>query len=51
MQEAYAGLGMAMDDFPLARQMADEVLSIPIYPELSTEQIDHVINTIANAPI
>ena len=31
--------------------MADEVLSIPIYPELSTEQIDHVINTIANAPI
>jgi len=26
-------------------------LSIPIYPELSTEQIDHVINTIANAPI
>ena len=36
MQEAYAGLGMAMDDFPLARQMADEVLSLPIGPQLSS---------------
>ena len=36
---------------PICEKTADEVLSIPIYPELSTEQIDHVINTIANALI
>ena len=36
MQEAYAGLGLAADAFPLARQMADEVLSLPIGPQLPT---------------
>lgn len=35
MQEAYLGLGMTMYDFPLARQMADEVLSLPMGPQLT----------------
>lgn len=34
MQDAYSGLGLAADAFPLARQMADEVLSLPIGPQL-----------------
>lgn len=33
MQEAYARLGMAVNDFTLARQMAEEVLSLPIWPQ------------------
>jgi dTDP-4-amino-4,6-dideoxygalactose transaminase len=37
IQEAYAGLGLAADAFPLARQIADEVLSLPIGPQMRKE--------------
>ena len=50
-QECFSNLAGVEAGLPICEKMADEVLSIPIYPELSTEQIDHVINTIANAPI
>tara|TARA_B100000614_G_scaffold76334_2_gene68213 strand:+ start:6617 stop:7753 length:1137 start_codon:yes stop_codon:yes gene_type:complete len=50
-QECFSNLAGVEARLPICEKMADEVLSIPIYPELSTEQIDHVINTIANAPI
>ena len=50
-QECFSNLAGVEARLPICEKMADEVLSIPIYPELSTEQIDQVINTIANAPI
>ncbi len=50
-QECFSNLDGVEAGLPICEKMADEVLSIPIYPELSTKQIDHVINTIANAPI
>ena len=50
-QECFSNLAGVEARLPICEKMADEVLSIPIYPELSTEQIDHVINTIANVPI
>jgi len=50
-QECFSNLAGVEARLPVCEKMADEVLSIPIYPELSTEQIDHVINTIVNAPI
>ena len=50
-QECFSNLAGVEARLPICEKMADEVLSIPIYPELSTEQIDHVINTIANASI
>ncbi|MDC3316408.1 DegT/DnrJ/EryC1/StrS family aminotransferase [bacterium] len=34
MQAAYAGMNLREDELPLARQMADEVLSLPIGPHL-----------------
>lgn len=37
MQAAYAAAGFAADDLPLARQLADEVLSLPMGPHLATE--------------
>ena len=49
-QECFSNLAGVEARLPICEKMADEVLSIPIYPELSAEQIDHVINTIANAP-
>ncbi len=49
-QECFAELPGIGERLPVCEKMADEVLSIPIYPELSAGQINHVINTIADAP-
>lgn len=40
LQPAYADLGYKLGDFPCAEQAANESLSIPLYPELSSEQIE-----------
>lgn len=45
-QKCFSYLGHQAGDFPHAEQAASEVLSIPIYPELSEEQLAHVAETI-----
>lgn len=45
-QKCFSHLGYTAGDFPLAEQAASEALSIPIYPELSEEQLAHVVATI-----
>ncbi|HUS99924.1 MAG TPA: DegT/DnrJ/EryC1/StrS family aminotransferase [Candidatus Thermoplasmatota archaeon] len=46
LQPAYASLGFNKGQFPVSEQLASEIISIPIYPELTTEQrqsvVDHV---------
>ena len=42
MQKAYAHLGYKKGDFPIAEGFADEILSLPMYPELGEEQIRYV---------
>lgn len=37
MQAAYAGMNLIEDELPLARQLANEVLSLPIGPHLDAE--------------
>lgn len=48
MQEAYAKLGLAPDALPLARDLAAEVLSLPMGPQLNSEQVVNVIAQIQN---
>ncbi len=42
-QPYYRQLGMKMDDFPVAQAYYERALSLPIYPALSHEQQDRVI--------
>jgi dTDP-4-amino-4,6-dideoxygalactose transaminase len=46
LQPAYADLGHRRGDFPAAEQLADEILSLPMYPELTKEQIEVVTTTV-----
>jgi dTDP-4-amino-4,6-dideoxygalactose transaminase len=46
LQPAYRRLGHREGDFPHTEQVAREVLSLPMYPELSNEQITQVVKAI-----
>jgi dTDP-4-amino-4,6-dideoxygalactose transaminase len=43
---AYAGLGYRAGEFPVAERLASEVLSLPIYPGISEEQLTAVVSAI-----
>ena len=46
LQECYVHLGYTVGDFPESEKAANETISIPVYPELTQEQQDYVIETI-----
>jgi len=46
LQEAYVQLGYGPGSFPVAEKLAGEVLSLPMFPDLTEEQIQHVVRGI-----
>ena len=42
LQPAYADLGYARGDFPVSEEAASQVLSLPMFPEMTTEQAQEV---------
>ncbi len=42
LQPAYTPLGYREGDFPISERVANEVLSLPIHPELTEEQVTYV---------
>eukprot|EP01137_Pigoraptor_chileana_P011530 Opistho-2@62541 len=48
LQKAYAHLGFAKGDFPIAEQLADTSLSIPMWPGMTQQEVNVVCDTISN---
>jgi dTDP-4-amino-4,6-dideoxygalactose transaminase len=38
LQKAYVSLNYCVEDFPVARRIASEIVSLPMYPQLTSEQ-------------
>lgn len=46
LQNAYKSMGAKKGDYPLAELISNQEISIPLYPGMSEEQIDYVIETV-----
>ncbi|HWX19225.1 MAG TPA: DegT/DnrJ/EryC1/StrS family aminotransferase, partial [Candidatus Binatia bacterium] len=46
LQKAYSFLGLGPGSFPVAERCAQELLSLPMYPELTGDQIQFVVDTL-----
>jgi len=46
LQPAYAYLGHKPGDFPITERVANEILSLPMFPELTPEQIEYIVKQI-----
>jgi dTDP-4-amino-4,6-dideoxygalactose transaminase len=47
LQQAYAALGHARGSFPSTERAADQVLSLPLYPEMPLEHAEHAASALA----
>jgi len=48
MQECFAYLGYKPEDYPESARAAAETLALPIFPELTEQQLQHVVDSIAS---
>ena len=46
LQECFNSLSYKQRDFPISEKAAEEVLSLPIFPELTDEEIEYVCDSI-----
>ena len=46
MQKAYDGLGYAPGDFPVCEKIAAEIVSLPMFPQLTAEQQQRVVRAV-----
>lgn len=44
MHGAYADLDYKKGDFPVTERLCDEILSLPVYPQITDEQINYVVD-------
>lgn len=49
MQKAYEGLGLKKGQFPIAEELAEKCLSLPIWPGITKDQVNTVAETIKKA--
>ncbi len=46
LQPVYQSLGYKRSDFPIAEQVANEELSLPMYPELTDTQVQQIVQSV-----
>jgi dTDP-4-amino-4,6-dideoxygalactose transaminase len=51
LQPAYHHLAIPKGSLPVTERAAAEVLSLPMYPELTSEQVDAISATLAVLPV
>ncbi len=49
LQKAYNHLGYSKGDFPVSERLSDEALSLPMGPELTAEQQQHVVEALRSS--
>ena len=47
LQPFYAGNGFRRGQFPVTEGLCDEIISLPMFPEMTTEQVEHVAANVA----
>jgi len=48
LQDAYSSLGYKKGDYPVAEKCCEQLVSLPMFPELTSEQISYVVEKIKN---
>lgn len=48
LQKAYENLGYKRGDFPITEEVASEILSLPMFPQLTRERQERVVGTITS---
>lgn len=46
LQKCYGNLGHNSGDFPIAEELANTLLSLPIWPGMSQDQVDYVVDSV-----
>jgi dTDP-4-amino-4,6-dideoxygalactose transaminase len=49
LHPAYEHLGYKKGAFPVAERLAGRILSLPMFPEITVEQIDYVVEELEKA--
>ena len=49
LQPAWEHLGYRSGDLPVAERLGGQILSLPMFPEITPEQQDHVVSALALA--
>lgn len=51
MQPGYRHLGYGRGEFPVAETLCEELVSVPIYPSLSVDDVDYVCDSLARVVV
>jgi dTDP-4-amino-4,6-dideoxygalactose transaminase len=49
LQQAYEFMGLKAGAFPVSERLSKEIMSLPVYPELSEEQVKGIASTLEKA--